>query len=140
MGDFKIRIPGVHHNDTKGAAIIAVYSAGAVRQGDAVFQRQPRARPQLHFIALRDLEPQSRRHQSAAARGQSEGTEIGKIGSQIGTSRTCGFIRWQRQALIRAPVKDHLDLNHICLSHCVWLRAWPHWDLLLCSLKGMDPP
>ena len=46
-------LTGIQQDDLDLAAIILVDRAGAVRQHDAVAQRQPGARPDLQFVAVR---------------------------------------------------------------------------------------
>ncbi len=111
VGDVKRLGPGVHHDHPQRPAIIAVDGAGAVGQGDPVFQRKARARAHLHLEPLRNCHAQTGRDQHPRARGKGHtiALTLGKVRAQIRPRGPCAFIGGQAQIAVRALVPHAAD-------------------------------
>ena len=88
------------------AAIVAVDGTGRVEAGYAGFERQPGARPDLAFKALRDLHDQTGGHRETAARRNFQRCILFDCGAQIHPRRTRRLIGRKIEAFAMRQADD----------------------------------
>src|SRR5680860_764603 len=88
------------------AAIVGIDGAGAVQHGDAMLEREARARAHLRLVAVRQFEDEAGRHQHAVAGIKGERAVLGHGSDQVEARRMRRLIGGQRQAFAVRQTHD----------------------------------
>ena len=104
--------------DADFAAVIRVDCPRAVEHRDPVFERQPRPRPDLRFVALWQFDRETRRDQRALARVQHNVLAFRHRRHEVHPGRIFTLITRQLQALgMRQSFETHVIMSRFA-QHC----------------------
>src|SRR6185437_8998075 len=130
------RLPSVvNEQNPDFAAIIGVDGSRRVEHGDALFQRQPRARPDLALEARRQFDRESGRDQRPLARRQDARGVVRHGGDEVQARGVFGLAARRRQTLgMRQPPEfdsDHFELSN--LSPITPIKPTATMSLVICG-------